>query len=47
MEKKVCFKNYLLGDTLDNNTQDGDNKIYDNNDDANDNHDSDDNNDDK
>ena len=44
---KVRVKNYLLDDTLDNNTQDGDNNIHDNNDDDNDNHDSDDDNDDK
>ena len=44
--KQVCLKNYLLDDTLDNNTQDGDNNIHENDDD-NDNHDSDDNNNDK
>ena len=41
--KQVCFKNYLLDDTLDNDTQNGDNNIYDNGD----NHDCDENNDDK
>ena len=45
--KQVCFENYLLDYTLDNDTQNGDNNIHDNNDDASDNHDRDDNNDDK
>ena len=45
--KQVCFKNYLLDDALDNDTQGGGNNIHDNNDDDNDNHDNDDNSDDK
>ena len=45
--KQVCFQNYILDNTLNNDTPDGDNGFNDNNDDDNNNHDSDDNNDDK
>ena len=44
--KQVCFRNYILDNTLDNRTPDGDNNFVDNNDD-NDNHNSDGNNDHK
>ena len=43
--KQVSFRNYILDNTLDNDTPDGDNNFDDNNDDNN-NHNSDDNNDD-
>ena len=46
--ESILFRNYILDNTLDNVTADGDSDINDNNDDDdNDNHDSDDNNDDK
>ena len=44
--KQVCFHNYILDNTLDNSTPDGDNDFDDNDDDDN-NRNSDDNNDDK
>ena len=43
--KQVCFRNYILDDTLDNVTPDGDNDFDDNNDDNDNNHNSDENND--
>ena len=46
-KKKVCFQNYVLFDTLEKDTPDGDNDINDNSADDNDNYDTDDNIDDK
>ena len=46
-KKKVCFQNYVLFDTLEKDTPDGDNDINDNSADDNYNYDTDDNNDDK
>ena len=45
--KQVCFRNYILDNTLDNGTPDVDNDFDDNKDDDDNNHNSDDNNDDK
>ena len=45
--KQVCFQNYILDNTLNKDTADGDNGLNDNNADDNNNHGSDDNNDDK
>ena len=45
--KQVCFWNYILDNTLDNDTPDGYNDFDDNNDDDKNNHNSDENNDDK
>ena len=44
---QVCFRNYILNNTLDNDTPDGDKDFNEKNDDDNNNHNSSDDNDDK